>query len=93
MLLLPYHAHNPVALPFLVTHLFLAGTRSIVIQSAGLPISPPPPSGIRTTEEKRTIARRIVGSLVDPRWIEANSPRFEILFERAINPEMYVFNY
>ncbi|KJA27076.1 hypothetical protein HYPSUDRAFT_35623 [Hypholoma sublateritium FD-334 SS-4] len=86
MLLLRHHPHTPTTLPFRVTHLFLAGTRSVVVRTAGLPVAPPPPSGIRITEEKITTVRRVLGSLVDPTWIEANGPRFDVLFRRAINP-------
>lgn len=93
MLLLPYHPHTPTILPFRVTHLFLAGTRSVVVRTAGLPTAPPPPSGIRTPEEKFAVVRRVLGSLVDPTWIEANGPQFDVLFRRAINPTMCAYTF
>ena len=63
----------------------------MVVRSAGLPTAPPPPSGVRTAEERLALVRRIVGSLVDSTWIEANGPRFDVLFRRAINPAMCAY--
>ena len=86
MLLFPYRSVNPVAIPFRVTHLILASTRSVVTPNAGLKISPPPLA--RTREERRAISRKVLSSLVDPAWIEANNERFEMLFKRATHPSM-----
>ncbi|KAF8163516.1 Alpha/Beta hydrolase protein [Crassisporium funariophilum] len=86
MLLFPYHASKPTQIPFRVTHLILAGTRSVVTVSAGLKIAAPAPNTKRTLEERIAIARRVCSALVDPVWIEANPARFDLIFKRATNP-------
>lgn len=88
MLLLPYHDTKPITLPFRTTHLLLAGTRSVVQVNGGLPITPLSPNANRSLEEKKAIARKVVSSLVDPKWIEVNGDRFDYIFRRAINPAM-----
>lgn len=86
MLLFPYHSVKPTTIPFHVTHLILAGTRSVVIANSGLKISAPAPNITRTPEERIATVRKILSSLVDPAWIEENDERFETLFRRTINP-------
>jgi hypothetical protein len=86
MLLFPYHTVKPATIPFRVTHLILAGTRSVVTANIGLGISASTPNTTRTPEERKVMARKIVGSLVDPVWIEANSERFEAILKRSTNP-------
>ena len=86
MLLFPYHTANPVSIPFRVTHLILAGTRSVVTAKTGLKINAENPT--RTPEEKIAKARSVVKSLLDPTWVEENSERFERLFKRTMNPNM-----
>ena len=88
MLLLPYHPIKPATIPFRVSHLILAGTRSVVTANAGLAINGLASNTTPTLEEKLAIARKLVSSLVDPTWIEENSERFEALFKRTINPTM-----
>jgi len=70
-------------LPFSTTHLFLAGTRSVVNANAGLKISAPAPNTTRTNEEKLAIARRVVSALFDPHWINTNPERFDYVLRRA----------
>lgn len=89
MLLLPYHTVKPASIPFRVTHLILAGTRSVVTANAGLKINAPPANTTRTPEEKISIARNLVKSLLDSTWIEENSEQFEKLFKRTMNPKMW----
>lgn len=88
MLVLPYNMKTPIVLPFRTTHLFLVGTRSSVQPNVGLSISPLPNNASRTLEERKEIARRVVSSLVDPKWNETNGERFEFIFKRAVNPAM-----
>ncbi|KAF9564356.1 alpha/beta-hydrolase [Agrocybe pediades] len=87
MLVLPFDAKAPVSIPFSVTHLLLAGTRSVVQEGAGLKIPPLAPNATRTPEEKKIIAWRVASALVDPKWQEENSERFKYIVQRAINPE------
>jgi len=87
MLVLPFDAKKPALIPFLVTHLILAGTRSVVHENAGLKIPPLVPSGTRTLEEKKAIALRVASALVDPKWRELNNERFQYIYQRAINPK------
>ncbi|TFK42369.1 Alpha/Beta hydrolase protein [Crucibulum laeve] len=85
LLLLPHHPTAPTSLPFTVTHILLAGTRSVVQPSAGLKLPVSAANKPRTLAERRENARRIVASLLDPRWVEENGQRFEYLFNRATN--------
>ena len=89
MILLPYHTVKPASIPFRVTHLILAGTRSVVTANTGLKINAPPANITRTPEEKIVIARNVVKSLLDPTWIEENSEQFETLFKCTMNPKMW----
>ena len=89
MLLLPYHTVKPASIPFRVTHLILAGTRSVVTASIGLKITAPPAGITRTPEERIVIARNVVKSLLDPNWVEEYSEQFEKLFKRTMNPKMW----
>ena len=89
MLLLPYHTVRPAPIPFRVTHLILAGTRTVVNPNAGLKINAPAGNITRTPEEKIAMARNVVRSLFDPNWIEENSEQFERLFKRTMNPNMW----
>jgi hypothetical protein len=88
---LPYHTVKPVLIPFRVTHLILAGTRSVVTANTGLKINATPANITRTPEEKIAIARNVVKSLLDPTWVEENSEQFEKLFKRTINPKMWAY--
>jgi hypothetical protein len=88
MLLLPYHTVEPTSIPFRVTHLILASTRSIVTADAGLKINAPPANITRTQEERIAMARNVVKSLLDPTWLEENREQFEKLFKRTMNPKM-----
>ncbi|KAH9483869.1 hypothetical protein JR316_0003347 [Psilocybe cubensis] len=88
MLVLPHSVKDAVILPFRTTHLFLVGTRSSVQLNIGLPISPLQNNASRTLEERKEIARGVISSLVDPRWIEDNGERFEFIFKRAVNPSI-----
>jgi hypothetical protein len=90
MLLFPYHTVKPVSIPFRVTHLILACTRSVVTVNNGLQINALVANITRTPEEKIAIARNVVRSLLDPTWVEENSERFERLFKRTMNPDMWV---
>ena len=91
MLLLPYHTVRPVSIPFRVTHVILASTRSVVNANAGLKINAPAANITRTPEEKIAMARNVVRSLFDPTWIEENSEQFERLFKRTMNPNMWAY--
>ena len=79
---------KPASIPFRVTHLILAGTRLVVTTNTGLEVAA---NITRTPEEKIEMARNVVKSLLDPTWIEENSERFERLFERTMNPNMWAF--
>ena len=89
MLLLPYYTAKPASIPFRVTHLILAGTRSVVTADDGLKVNAPPANATRRAEEKIAIARNVVKSLLDPIWVEENSEQFDRLFERTMNPKMW----
>ena len=89
MLLLPCHIIKPTSIPFRVTHLILACTRSVVTANTGLKIGAPAANITRTPEEKIAMARNVVKSLLDPTWIEENSEPFERLFKRTMNPKMW----
>ena len=91
MLLLLYHTVKPASIPFHVTHLILAGTRSVVTSNTGLKINAPAANITRTPEEKMAMARNVVRSLFDPTWIEENSEQFERLFKRTMNPNMWAY--
>ncbi|PFH54139.1 hypothetical protein AMATHDRAFT_135616 [Amanita thiersii Skay4041] len=82
LLVLPYHSKQPTPLPFQVTHLLLASTRSVVRQS-GLPIFVSPSGKPRTLEERKEIARRVLAATFDPSWVRDNKDRFEMLFKRV----------
>ncbi|KAF9053072.1 Alpha/Beta hydrolase protein [Panaeolus papilionaceus] len=86
MLLLPYHATNPVPLTFDCTHLLLIGTRSIVHAEAGLKV--PPPNANRTLQENLAIAKKVVESLYDPEWVQNNESRFNARVARSINKDI-----
>jgi hypothetical protein len=83
MLLFPYHTVKPASIPFRVTHLILAGTRS----GTGLKVNDAA-NITGTPEEKIAMARNVVRSLLDPTWVEENSEQFERLFKRTMNPNM-----
>jgi len=84
LLLLPFHPTKPTALPFRVTHLLLAGTRSSVVQS-GLRYSAPPQNRPRTVAERKENARRILQLAFDPSWAEKNQQRLDTLLARVIS--------
>ena len=88
MLLFPYLTDEPVSIPFRVTHLILASTRSVVTANTGLKADVAA-NITRTPEEKIARARNVVRSLLDPTWIEENSEQFERLFKRTMNPNMW----
>ena len=91
MLLFLYRDHTvkPASIPFRVTHLILAGTRLVVTANTGLKVNALAANITRTPEEKIEMARNVVKSLLDPNWVEENSERFERLFKRTINPNMW----
>ncbi|KAK1234379.1 hypothetical protein PQX77_002417 [Marasmius sp. AFHP31] len=84
LLTLPYHPTNPAPIPFQITHVILATTRSEVLAQHGLQYRPPAGNGAtRTPEEKRMMIVKLVGQTLDPEWIEKNRSRFEYLCKRA----------
>lgn len=89
-LVLPYRPVNPIQLPVRVTHLFLISTRCKVHQAVGLPLAAVPGKP-RSLEERREGVRRVIAASLDPAWIEANSSRFEYLFENVVNNNLRYF--
>ncbi|EFI28338.1 hypothetical protein CC1G_13868 [Coprinopsis cinerea okayama7 len=82
LLTLPFHSTNPTSIPFTVTHVVLASTRSKV-HSVGLKLGPSSTKPL-TPEERMALTRRVVHSLVDPKFIEEDKERFEKLVQRSI---------
>lgn len=85
LLLLPHHPTRPTPLPFMITHLLLVGTRSVVLKdpSTGLRYTPPANTQ-RTVAERIEAAKRVVLLTLDPSWIKDNGTRLEALLERII---------
>jgi hypothetical protein len=85
LLLLPYLETNPVpTLPFRVSHVILAATRSIVL---------PPELGVKydmvpgkqySIAERMGFARNILADTFDPDWIQNNAQTFEDIFNKVI---------
>lgn len=87
LLLLPYHLSRPTPVTFLVTHVFLAGTRSSVLRDKryGLRVNPPPPNKQRTLAERREAARPVLESTFDPKWLanKSNQERLQWWLNRV----------
>ncbi|KAJ7696513.1 Alpha/Beta hydrolase protein [Mycena rosella] len=82
MLLLPYLRSHPTALPFRVTHVFLAGTRSAVLRDPQHGLQIRPTNVPRTPAERKELIRRTLQATFDPSWLHANSARFDhILYD------------
>ncbi|KAK7467497.1 hypothetical protein VKT23_004551 [Stygiomarasmius scandens] len=94
LLVLPFHPSNPTPLPFNVSHVFLASTRSVVLdkqhrlQQLSLKVAignGANQSTIRTPSERRAIAKGILQTAFDPAWLQMHAGRFETVLERWIS--------
>ncbi|KAF5349452.1 hypothetical protein D9757_012427 [Collybiopsis confluens] len=79
LLVLPFHPHRPRPLPFRVTHVILAGTRSLVLAQNQHGFQNRIPK-VLTPEEKLTLVRTVLAKTFDPAWLAQNSEKFESLF-------------
>ncbi|KAK0496838.1 Alpha/Beta hydrolase protein [Armillaria luteobubalina] len=86
LLLLPFHPTEPAPIHFRCTHLFLAGTRSVVLRDHGLGLqySKPPCNMTRTPAEKLEIAKRLIQATLDPVWLQENPSRFAVILKRTL---------
>lgn len=87
LLLLPFHPSEPAPIHFRCTHLFLAGTRSVVLHDhcLGLQYSKPPSNMTRTPAEKLEIAKRLIQATLDPVWLQENPSRFAVILKRTLS--------
>ncbi|THV07808.1 alpha/beta-hydrolase [Dendrothele bispora CBS 962.96] len=97
LLVLPFHKTDPSPLPFNVSHVFLASTRSVVLKTQHslqkLNLSPAlgnagqaqtnPTS--RSPAERRAIAKGILQTSFDPEWLQMHEKRFEAIVERWVS--------
>lgn len=79
LLVLPFHPRYPLALPFRVTHVFLAGTRSVVLQANKHGFQKRIPT-VLTPEDRLKLIRGVLSNTFDPMWLQQNQGRFETLF-------------
>ncbi|KAJ7281388.1 Alpha/Beta hydrolase protein [Mycena rebaudengoi] len=85
MLVLPYLKQHPTPLPFRVTHLFLAATRSVVLQDPRHGLQIPATTVPRTPAERKELIRRTLQSTFDPAWVHANTAKFETIFQHVLH--------
>ncbi|KAJ7492000.1 Alpha/Beta hydrolase protein [Mycena latifolia] len=85
MLILPYLRSHPTALPFRITHVLLAGTRSAVLRDPQHGLQIMPTNAPRTPAEKKELVRRTLQSTFDPSWLHANPARFEHIFHSTLH--------
>ncbi|KAJ6498304.1 Alpha/Beta hydrolase protein [Mycena vulgaris] len=86
MLVLPYlRSHPTAALPFRVTHVFLAGTRSVVLREPQHGLQIRATHVPRTPTERLEIVRRTLQSTFDPSWLHTNSQRFERILQNTLH--------
>ncbi|KIK58149.1 hypothetical protein GYMLUDRAFT_45343 [Collybiopsis luxurians FD-317 M1] len=79
LLVLPFHPHRPRTLPFRVTHVFLAGTRSVVLSPDQHGFQKRVPQTL-TPEERMKLVRTVLARTFDPTWLSQNQAHFENLF-------------
>lgn len=90
MLVLPYHPSDPAPLPFHVSHVILAATRSVVLEDEryGLkffrPASKSDPS-YKPPTTRKGIMRSVLESTFDPEWLQANGAYLDAMVERGSN--------
>lgn len=80
LLVLPFHPRYRTALPFRVTHVFLAGTRSVVLQANMHGFQNRIPQ-VLTPEARLKLIRGVLAKTFDPMWLQQNQARFEKLFQ------------
>ncbi|KAJ6518938.1 Alpha/Beta hydrolase protein [Mycena sanguinolenta] len=85
LLVLPYMQTHPTPLPFRVTHVILAGTRSVVLRDPQHGLQIRPTNVPRTPAERMEIIRRTLQSTFDPSWLRSNSARFEYIMHDTIH--------
>jgi pimeloyl-ACP methyl ester carboxylesterase len=85
MLVLPYQQPHPTPLPFRVTHVFLAATRSVVLRDPQHGLQIRPANVPRTPAERTAIIRRTLQATFDPEWLHANSGRFEQILHATVH--------
>ncbi|KAJ7759157.1 Alpha/Beta hydrolase protein [Mycena metata] len=85
MLVLPYLQSHPTPLPFRVTHVVLAETRSVVLRDPQYGLQIKPTSVPRTPAERKEVIRRTLQSTFDPSWLHANPARFDCILQDAIH--------
>ncbi|KAF8216664.1 Alpha/Beta hydrolase protein [Mycena galopus ATCC 62051] len=85
LLVLPYMQSHPTPLPFRVTHVILASTRSVVLRDPQHGLQIRPTNVPRTPAERKEIIRRTLQSTFDPSWLHANSARFEYIMQNTLN--------
>jgi len=78
LLLLPSHPSRPTPLPFRVKHTLLCATRCSYIDDKkyGTGYKPIPSGIVRSPEEKREVAKRLLAKSFDPAWLEHNASLF-----------------
>lgn len=54
------------------------------MQDVGIHYTVPPSNKPRTPTEKQAMVRLLLESALDPKWVEANEPRFEFLLRRTL---------
>ncbi|KAJ6581663.1 Alpha/Beta hydrolase protein [Mycena capillaripes] len=85
LLVLPYLKSHPTPLPFRVTHVVLAGTRSVVLRDPQHGLQIRPTNVPRTPAERKEIIRRTLQSTFDPSWLHTNSARFNYILQDTLH--------
>ncbi|KAJ7334296.1 Alpha/Beta hydrolase protein [Mycena albidolilacea] len=85
LLILPFTQLQPTPLPFRVTHVVLAGTRSVVLRDPQHGLQIRSTNVPRTPAERKEIIRRTLQSTFDPSWLHANAARFEYIMHSTIH--------
>ncbi|KAJ7633046.1 Alpha/Beta hydrolase protein [Roridomyces roridus] len=90
LLVLPYLPTNPTPLPFRITHVILASTRSEVLRDPeyGLKHLPEPPTAAPTPPdpgERYAYIRRTILSTVDETWVKAHGQYLEFMIQRVMS--------
>ncbi|KAJ7117846.1 Alpha/Beta hydrolase protein [Mycena epipterygia] len=85
LLVLPYLQSHPIRLPFRVTHVFLAGTRSVVLREPHHGLQIRATNVPRTPAERKDLIRRTLQATFDPTWLHVNSARFDYILHNTIH--------